>query len=66
MLKNLQQGILLKYFYKGERQKGKTRWIQEEILLNNPRVDLIQLERNLTLELYDLRLVKESFYKQKS
>ena len=47
-------------------KRAKLDGIQEEILLNNPRVDLIQLERNLTLELYDLRLVKESFYKQKS
>ena len=39
--------------------------IRRKILSNNPKVDPVQLERALTLELYDLMLVEESFNKQK-
>ena len=40
--------------------------VQEEILSNNSRVYLVQIEKTLSKELYNLMRAKESFYKQKS
>ena len=38
----------------------------QEVILSNPRAHLVQLEKNLSIELYELMLAEESFYKQKS
>ena len=40
--------------------------VQEDILSNNSRVELVQIEKTLSKELYNLMRAEESFYKQKS
>ena len=40
--------------------------VQEEILSTNPRIDLVQPEKALSQELYNLVRAEESYYKQKS
>ena len=39
--------------------------VQEEVL-RQPRADLVQLEKKLSMELYELMQAEEGFYKQKS
>ena len=40
--------------------------VQVQLLSGNGSSDLVGLEKNLSLELHDLLLAEESFFKQKS
>ena len=72
-LKRMKQSLkdINKAFYADISTKVKAKrvelaGIQGTLLVNPDRNDLVQLERKLTHELYELMVAEESFFKQKS